>query len=363
MCRRSKTALAFVFVLVCVSCTSLEERVFKFPLTPVELPEVSDSLSLTKIIDIKHSFLDFRIYDSVIVEYATSGSYGLIALSIESGDTLVNLCRKGRGPNEALLIAPYYDIVDGVAGLLDIQTSKYFEVNMPESIRTGNTVIDREVFLLDTVFPIVYNTIRVGTDSLFCYDAKVNLISDKLNGNPGFSLFDLKDGKRIAEYALAKKASIKLKKKSPLYPSILLNFQHCIIPEKHCICMAFISFPIVAFFDYREGTFRGVKIIGLPEFDQMKDTVYFEGVEYADDSIYLLYRGITYAQGSQDEQLSKPCSKLIRMDFSGNITGCYELDDSYRKFQYSNGTFYFASGSNIEALYSMDIASLKTSVM
>jgi len=339
MCRRSEviTIALFAVVLGFVSCNSFEERVLGFPIsTSATIPKESVPVIPAQLSEYEFSMDEFQVYDSVAVAYRSVKNYFFTALSLNSGDTLAHLCRFGRGDGETFTISPYYDIVNGIAGLVEPSRSRYYEVDIPESIRIGQTAFNR-VVNLSTDTHTFYNVSPVGNDSLLIYDAKYNTRTRTLDGVPGFSMFDLKDGSLIAEYHIARDASIHLSKRSPYTISILYRSVNCLIPENHCLCLAFKSFPLVAFLDYKNGTIRGVKINGAPEFNQMKRINYFSDVEYVGGTIYLLYLGFSYDNHSPEMH-----SMILEMDLSGKIERCYDLGDVYYRMEYGNGRFYLS---------------------
>ncbi len=352
---RQAPLIAFLAVVLGIaSCNSFEDRYFAFRLSEsTAVPAESVQLIPVRRSEFEIPLYGFKIYDSVLVAWQAVKDFSLTACSLYSGNTLVHLCRRGRGGGETLTISPYYHIVDGVVELVENSRFRYFEINIPESIKKGQTIFDRTVILQTDNSPSTYNTILVGKDSLLCYDAKFNTISRKLAGIPGFSMYDLKDGSLIEEYGIARDASVKLKKKSPLSLGTLFRSDDCLVPESHCLGLAFYYFPAIAFLDYETGTIRGVKIEGVPEFNQMKRFLYFRGIEYAGGSIYLHYVG----EPQNDDLSSEIHSKILKMDLSGRIEKSFELDDLYKSMEYGNGRLYLSKASD-DYLYEIDLKKL-----
>ncbi len=356
--RQKVNKIAFlVLVLGVFSCSSFEDKYLSFPLSSsTAIPDQSFPVIPVKVLEFDNPLADFQISDSAIVIYAGIGDYNFTVCNINSGDTLVRLCRLGRGGGETMALSSYYDIVDGIAGVVEPARSKFYQIDISESIRNGQTIFDRDV-VLQTDSPIFYNTRMVGKDSLLCYDAKFNIYKRFYDGIPGFSLFDLNDGSLIDEYGIGGDVSVKLKKKSPLSLGILFRSDDCLIPERHCLCLAFYFFPAVAFLDYESGTITGVKIDKVPEFDQMKGINYFSGAEYSDGSIYLLYSGVSLSNKLYDGFSSEIHSKILKMDLSGKIEQCYELDDIYDSLECEHGRFYLSKPSD-NYLYTVDFKSV-----
>jgi len=339
--------------IVC-SCTMSENTVFNFPLATVDFPKEAVSLVPGKMSDIGFDLQNFKVYDSLLVEYNSSKSYGLSVLNINSGDTLVNLCRKGRGPDETYFIAPYYDIVDGVARIVDCMNSRYSEIDLYESIKKGNTSFLSHSSFGNPGLNLYYSTRLVGADSLLCYESEMDLRSNTVSALPSYSLFDLKDGNCVAGYDIFRNSAYKRLKKELSSNRGLLTFRDCLIPEHHKVFLSFYHFPVVAFLDYRVGTFSGFKINGLPKYDSKDDFLYFGQCNYS-DAIFILYHGVPSSDVAPNGENGSVRSKILKMNLDGEIEGCYELDGSYYEFQISDSTMYLLKSTDSSHLYTLEM--------
>ncbi len=338
-----------------LSCTLSEEDIFDFPLSSVDLPNELIPLVPNKLSDIEFELNNFQICDSLLIEYNSTKSYALTVLSINSGDTLVNLCRKGRGPDETFFIAPYYDIVNGTARIVDCMNSRYSEIDLYESIRNGFTTVRRHSSFGNPGLNLYYSTRLIGADSLLCYDGKTVLQTNSVSAPPTFSMFDLKDGHCVAEYGLIRMNSFeRLQKESDDKRNYFL-FRDCTIPMNHTHCICFNTFPVVAFLDYRTGMIHGIKINGLPGFDIKNEFCQFRQVLFDGSNLLLLYIGVPSTQLAPGGDYGSVHSKILQMNLDGSIQHCYELDGLYTQFQISNGIVYLRKAIDSSHLYTLDI--------
>jgi len=321
--------VVLIAALAC-SCTQhYEEKVFDFPLSSKNLPDSVGFLVPTLASEIKFPYSTCHITDSVLVFYDNSKTHCLTALSLNTGDTLARLIRKGRGPDEALLISPFYEIVDGIASTVDCMNSRYIEIDIQKSIRSGSAVVLKSVPLGDSGLSTFRSTKLIGRDTLICYDENADVYSNTLKGPPIFSLFDLKSGHCFANYQVVSDASMKLVKKSPVEERSLFRFHDCLIPQNHTVCLAFIHFPVIAFFNYEEGTFCGYKIDGISSYSHRKATYCFNGILCDGENIYLLFLGKSRPELTDNEQGENLRTKILKMDLNGDILSCYELNGFY----------------------------------
>lgn len=355
---RIQELLIVLLIGVAVSCTPYEDRIFDFSLSDVGFPEETESLTLSLFSEIELPTSEFRIFDSILVARDACESFGLTAFSLNSGDTLLNLCRTGRGDGETLLLAPI-EIVDGVAHVADAMTTKYLEVNIPESIKQGRTVIERQSQFGNSGFSAYYSIHSVGKDTLICNNGQQSLDTRSLTGSPGLSIFNLSDGSCIAEYQVANSKYAKLwKKNKKIAQTSLLRFSDCLVPGRDEMCLAFHYFPVVAFFDYREGVFRGIRITGIPEYRSNKDTFYFGKVYSDGECIYLLYHGDSCSRLYDESLLENVRTNILKMNLEGEEIKCYQLDGPYSDFEICGRTMYLSKSTDIDHLYTLSLDSI-----
>ncbi len=356
MCRKCPILVGLVVLsgVIC-SCGTKVDKLFEYPLSYVTLPKTSVSVTAARLSDAEFPLQDFKIADSIFLARNFGPRYALTAISLSSGDTLANLCRKGSGPDETQLIVPDFDIVDGSARIVDLMNSRYQEIDIKESIRTGATVYTRQIPLDSASFLPYYSARLVGCDSLLCYDGKLDLSTRELTAAPCFSLVNLKDGSCVAEYPVAKPESFKLEEKSSLKMSMLLRFADCLLPDNHTVAAAFYHLPVVFFFDYENASFRGVRIKGVPDFNQARPMQYFNQICSVGDKIYLLYSGLPYNKPLPEKASSQPKTKILQMDTEGNIIQSFELDDYYCWLEECNGNFYLTKAGDESHLYVLNL--------
>ena len=350
---RYRSIAIFLFALFC-SCAPLEQRLFDFPVSVVEPSEVSVDISPEILSDVEFPLGNFRITDSVLVAYDISKNFALSVFNKNSGDTLVNLCRKGRGPEEVLLVAPYYNINNGIAGIVDPMTSKYMEIDIPESIIHKRTVIKRRISLAGSQSLASYQNVRmIGKDSLLCYDTKKNPETHSLADVPCFFLYDLRNGNCLEKYNVSKTDILKFGKRRFAVPTTeLLLFRDCLIPEIHSVCFGFSHLPLVVFFDYTTGQFQGIKIKDIPEFHRRQNRMYFGHICSDDKYVYVMY------YGNNADQWDQVQSVIFKMNFGGNIIAQYKLDGLYSQFEVENGEMYLSKVSDPTHLYILNMGKI-----
>lgn len=342
---------------IVLSCDHIDEKsFFDYEVTEVKVSKSSQCISPEKVSDATYMLSNFHIIDTLLLSAQPSKTHSLIGYNYKTGDTLGQFCPIGRGPEDVIVISPYYDIHNGTASIIEVMTGRYMELNLSKSITQGHTVYDRVIPLQkDNDIPILFqNARRIGDDSLIVFNPRQDIESEMLSGSPSFSLYDLRDGHLIKNIdASFGKNTKREHDNGHLSPKRAINFHDCVNTNTHSICYAMTFFPQINFLDYETGITKGIRIKGLSHFDHKNMSRYHFGNIVTDGHlIYAIYSG--FPTPPEDGQRSR----LLIVDWDGNLLNCYELDSAYYGCELADGDLFFGRWDDPDHLYKISLLDL-----
>ena len=320
MCSRQSLIVAIACCMLC-SCNRFNPKSSLSFLPDYRHIDVDvESLVPQLYSDNEYYLYDFNIDDSVLVAYLSEGEHFLLAQNLNSGDTLSYLCRKGRGPLEFLLVSPRFSYRDGHAYLVDNMKSRLLDVDVRASIAKGETVILKTVDLENDKDRIQHFNMSVRTEDgyLVSYHNNTSFGKEALDDEPAFQVNDAENGAVLKSVPLFDNLTSKRLDNMAMPVGGLVSIQGCEIPGSAQICFAMHSLPVIGFFDYKNGTIRGIYLENLPKFKRNKSISYFSSITSDGENIYALLEGSDSPLDSDTHVTS-----LIVMDIIGNINGYY----------------------------------------
>lgn len=299
--------------------------------------------------DLSLSF--FGIQDSTILSYVPSKAYFLMAQDVFSGDTLLNLCRRGRGNGEFLMVAPRPTLKDGHAYVVDNMKSSIVDVDITSSLKTGKTESYEIASLSNDKDRVLHYNVAIKTDDnyLVSYHHNTAVDTPSLQENPMFRVHDLNTGELVLTKYLFKNLTDKWKEKYAMYVGHLCGIHGHAVPGSTEVCFAMLSLPVIGFFDYKTGELRGMNFKNLPKFKIGIPRYYFFDMAVDEEYIYALLDESLSPVDSEDHDMS-----LVVMDYSGYVRGYYDLVGSFGNMELSCGKLFFQKQTDPGRLYYID---------
>jgi len=330
------------------ACHNIDEtKIFDYPVTIVDMPEVTGNLSPEQVSDLNYPTTQFYMMgDSLLFEYLRTSDTFFSFVSIDSGDTLANVCRKGRGPDEVLLPAFYFDVYDGFAHIVDSKTAYYHKLNLKESLERKMAVMDNSFHLEGkSLFTCV--SCHTLKDKLVCLDSRVNN-PDELSGTPYFSVFDLNDGHHLTDYHIF--GEIPLEQKPYMKVSVQNILSVLCTSNRSADQLFFAHYltPQIAFLDCDSGEVRGIRFGREHKMNLKKPIPCFRAVCSDDERIFLLYIGRENGEKPAD-------TRLMVLDWNGGVQGFFQLDGPYYSIAKSDSALYLGRGGMPNKLFRLPL--------
>lgn len=350
-----EACIVSIILLILSSCQRVNEaNLFSFEASVVSMPPSSGMLHPELVSQRDYQSSEFSVLDSLLIGVDFQKKTFFQIQKLESADTVMMICDKGRGPLEMLSPIPQIDIVDGHAHMYDLLTNKYFDVNIIESIKQNRTIVERTSLLnRESDIPLSLHSVRVaGEDSLICFDACQHSIGNALTGIPSFKLFRISDGELLRQYNHINSAPTKLPKRKNLDIKVILGCHSICNSEIKKVCFLMPRFPQMNFLDYKSGEFHGFRLSDFPKYKPNHPRSYFSGLSTNGDYIFAIFAGVKTKEWRTSNH------SLLIFDWDGQVRSLYELDGPYSRCYYSNGYLYLNRVDHEWKLYRIPISDL-----
>lgn len=324
--------IASLLLILSACAKNIEKQIFDFSVKLVDIPEEGTLHELCLSSEADFDLMGWMIVDSLVIQYQPMADFFFLINSLITGERLMQLCRRGRGPNEMISVVPWFNIWNGYMTIVDIVNTTCYQIDFKKSVECGtteqfaqshfNTGVDESLGSL----PVYV----VGKDSLLTYQ----IPRDKQQA-PYYLLFDLGTGGKIAEY----KPFIlprNLKGVGNMELPDLYYATHTIRPDGRKTCMAMRRLPQLNIMDTKTGEVFGIRLRNVPGFQQERSFCFFSSVCSDDQFIYAIY-----FQKSRDE-FERGGSRLLIFDWDGNPVSNIPLEMPVEQVQITNGKLYFS---------------------
>ena len=349
-----KKVILLFLVFLFVGCDHLEiERLLGFDVAIVDSVRTSDPLMPQKAAFLQTNLTSFMVLDSLVLAYQFDGDYYLLAYSINSGEKILSLCQKGRGPSE--FITPAFFSPNGQSVLLyDSATNEISEVNLSLSLRQNRTVIEKRVrinsgqkastgllsiWLLDESRVVAFNSGQ-GRD----------LLGTGLLHVPSYALYNYENGELMREIPIFKDIPENKRIKNQQYYIYNYSRTDCISPDKKTVFFAMTTSPVYGLLDLDTGMVKGFRLDHEPGSRKDKYVVCFSDVCTNGQYIFALYYGCPM------EDALDSSSFLMVIDWNGALIKKIPLGASFGSCRVNGDTLFLSKRNEIITdLYSLTI--------
>jgi len=338
------------------ACRDIDEKVlFNYPVDVVEMPAIMGNLVPEQMSDIEFPSTVFTMVgDTLMIQYTPSIEYFFSLINVNTGETISPLCFRGRGPGEMLSPAPDIDIYDGFAHVIDGEKATYYKIDIEKSLEIKTTSIVDTKFQLEGKNNFICYAVMALDDKLVCLDTQIKT-PNELYGPSFFSVFDLKDGRHIADYHPFGQIPLKDEHYMKIRVQQILSLRCASNKSSGKICFAHYLTPQIGFLDCETGNVRGIRFGRKLKTSIRKPVTNFCSICSDEDNIYALFLGIKKGEENYE-------SKLMVIDWEGNVRGFFKLDGPYTSISKSDSTLYLFRSDKPLKLFRMPLADVSATL-
>lgn len=281
--------------------------------------------------------------NELIVTSDFMADYCLDVIDLTSGETVRQLCRKGRGPGEFLSISPFFSLESETVTVYDYPSRTLSDVSLSGEI-IGSAIHRVELEATPKRGqPIIQSSYKVFDTQLLAYNSIQGSAEFVSIDTPYYALYDLESGAEKRQFTLF--ASSPMDDYSEDVRMNAFSLVDCINPQKTSLCFALSSMPVYGFLDIRTGKVKGFRIKGAPSFSATELQMCFTGICAQNDCIYALYFG-----RPAKEHMPGVNTYLYKFDWNGRILGKYELDGLFRSCYATPDALYLSKVEDNQTL-------------
>ena len=344
-------------------CSCSTRKHYSFSVNEIEYANMADVMIEGNKIVIDEMGLDEVIAsDSFLILLSGNPAGYVSVLDINTYNTVAHLCREGRARNEFMNSVTatkqiYYRNNELILPIVD-NTQFVKEVNITESVKKGNTVVEKTdecVSIVDGYDIFLDNDLEKRFEYRFCTNDQV-----------------LKDRFTLPEYYLF--SSNQKKEKIKVFPK-MMDFQDptradafycgCLFkhPERNLIVQPFQYMDYILFFDLDSGKNFAIHQPGSLSFDDIipmkhgKSVYHFCDCAVSSEYFIVLYKAGDYTLSFEDYSRANP--EIIVFDWEGNYINSAQLDNVVHSITYDHERkILYGIDRRYDSLYSFDIGSL-----
>ena len=342
--------------LLAVSCARISEKdLLQFPVKAETVASPSVAISPEKVFPDPLCLVGFGTSgDKLILTANLTNDHCLDVIDLATGETLQQLCRRGRGPGEFLSISPSFSIGDGSVVVYDTGAAVFSEVSIDGGLNGNVTHQVKLKVKPGRANPIIISSYKISEHEMLGYNSIQGSMEYVSIENPYYALFDWDSGDELRGYNLFDASKIQGYSEGVKVEAFALR--DCINTQKTTLCFAMGGMPVLGFLDIPSGKVKGIRLKGEPPFSAKESRICFTGICAQDKYIYALYLGETQDSFSLDTSKTT----LFIFDWDGQIRNKYELDGLYQSCCATPDKLYL---SKIERdsqtyLYQLDIKDL-----
>ena len=351
-----KAELLFVVSLLAVSCARVSEKdLLQFPVKVETVASPSVAISPEKVFPDPLCLVGFGTSgDKMILTANLTNDHCLDVIDLATGETLQQLCRRGRGPGEFLSISPCFSFGDGSVVVYDTGAAIFSEVSIDGGLN-GNVTHQMKLKVKPgRANPIIISSYKVSEHEMLAYNSIQGSMEYVSIENPYYALFDWNSGDELRGYNLFDASKIQRYSEGVKVGAFAL--EDCLNAQKSTLCFAMNSMPVFGFLDISSGKVKGIRLKGEPAYSVKEPRICFSGICAQGEYIYALYSGELQSTYSPDTSKTS----LYVLDWQGRILKKYELDGLYQYCCANPDKLYL---SRIESdlqmyLYQLDIKEL-----
>ena len=297
-CDRIIQTACLISLVMLVGCKQIPNtnKYFSFPISEIEIPDISDTLDLKQVCDSDWTYQAWYIDDKrgiFLLPIVYADSTFVTIEEIPTGAEHGRYCIKGRGPQEFLSpIAS--DYCDGGLCLFDLMTNRYSELDIASSVAQGRSVFTRIVSLdycgedYLTLF-----SIHKWKDVLLAYDMGQNPMSQSLTRSPDYVLFNLENGEKVKNLNLIQNVPLSDRKreKNMVPVKSRMGAADYLDADSNRMCFAMYSIPQLNIVNLETGVAKGLILKERKNTSFQKGYRHYHDVTATRDLIFALYFG------------------------------------------------------------------------
>lgn len=353
----SRFKILMAILLLLPSCGNKldSDTFFNFPISEIRDSKTETALEIPFIDNPGGRLVDCVIKDSLLFSFSnTDNGYAYYVSSINSGELVGQLFKRGRAGNEPLWVMPIWDLYEedgNTKGLMfAYHDARLFVCDITSSLSSGHDKYDRVVKLEwegEGLMPLLFY-FHVSDSTMIGYNTGFAESNIHMEKPPIFEVYNTYTGKLLKKYELFN--MIDYESDSFDYTSANYLYNYCDIKpdrSKLVFCMAYIS--QINVMDIATGETKGFKIKGHEDFTTKGRVRHFTATQCDDKYIYALY--------SDKESESMFSDILYVFDWNGNVKRKYRLDNSFTRLCLDGDMLYLCYGDS-DKLYGISTTSL-----
>lgn len=347
-----------IFAAFVAACSSpVEERTLLFPVRETRDVAVQASLSPEPAFSDPLGLVGFSIRGNELIAPADfMGDHCLSVYDLAAGDISGQLCRKGRGPEEFLAVAPWFSLDGDILSVVDLGTGKYSELRVVSDAEGVGGEVLKSVRLAsssESGGPLIMSLYRLSENRALGFNS-IQGDPELVNiENPRYAVYDTDSGAEVRSFALFDAGPMKEAVPDRLPNMAVLD---CLDRGRGRLYFAMAGMPVIASLDLQTGDAGGVRIKEAPEVDFRNPATFFDGICTDGEYIYATWQGRPW-DAMVPGQVQ---TTLYKFDLSLKICGKYQLDGMYRGCVADSGRLYLSKVGEDQQmrLYRLDLAAL-----
>ena len=317
-----------------------------------------DDIKITAELAPEPLFLDINlvsltIIDTFMLSYLGKGSSFVSVSSLNTGEEIGEFCLRGRGPDENVMLMPYFQPDNSPDSVFIFDATRSFLRiwDLNSSVAEHRDVYSGGIKLNNG------QGTYMSSMSMYKLDGKRVLTYDASQGRslalarvPRYWVFDYGTGEILDSIKCFHNVPLKNKSKSYLPYSYVMSHYSCLDSRHETLYMAMYYLPLFSILNIQNGKAEGFAIKDLPEQNGQDPIIYFTSITESDGFVYCLYFGDKQSSflslnASESEPLDVK-STLFVFNNEGKLCAKYKLDDVYERCQVSNGKLYLTNISH-----------------
>lgn len=330
-----------------------------------------DDIKITAELAPEPLFLDINlvsltIIDTFMLSYLGKGSSFVSVSSLNTGEEIGEFCLKGKGPDENVMLMPYFQPDNSPDSVFIFDATRSFlriwdlnsSVAEHRDVYSGGIKLDNG----KGTYMSSMSMYKLDDKRVLTYDASHGRSLD-LARVPRYWVFDYGTGELLDSIKCFRDIPLKSKSATYLPNSFVMSHYSCLDSRHETLYMAMYYLPLFSILNIQNGKAKGFAIKDLPEQNDQDPIIYFTSISESEGFVYCLYFGDKQSSflslnASESEPLDVK-STLFVFNNEGKLCAKYKLDDVYERCQVSNGKLYLTNISHERSgLYVLPVTEL-----
>ncbi len=356
----------FSFLFLLSGCVWYSpERLCNFPVHKIDDIDVTGEISPEPLF-MGINVNSFAIVDTFLLSYNVREPRFVSVYSLNTGEELGTYCRHGRGPDEILVMMPFFQPdsrADSIA-IFDAATSLLRFWNLQTSISEQRDTFSSSIQLNNGrgAHMSALSMYKLDSHRVLTYDTFQGQVAS-LPDVPRYRIFNYKTGEQLDSILCFNKVPLKHNLKTNLPSTSIMSHASCLDYRHQSLFMAMNKFPLVSVLNLETGKTEGFLLKGLPPQDDKVPRYYFSSATATENFVYCLYFGGEQRNflplTVEEEKMRNEKSTLFVFDWGGTLCAKYQLDDVYERCQVFHDNLYLSKMSLVSSgLYKLPLSEL-----